>query len=277
MTGFRIRRPEIGTVALSAIVTLYLLLMTNKSFWTHAATYFGEARLGLLSFGAALGLAMFAVLTTLSVKYMMKPILIFFIVASASASYFVDTFGVILDKDMIGNAAVTTQAEASHLLTGSLALHLFLYAVVPSLLIAWVRIGHLRFLPKAAINLAFVIPSLMIGGGLIYSNFAQVAYVVRDHKDLLKRFNPTGPISAAVRYGLSTYRERNLVVQPLGTDAKPGPRLAGAEKPVVVVVVAGETARAMNFSLNGYARETNPELKALGVVDYRNTTSCGTA
>ncbi len=33
----------------------------------------------------------------------------------------------------------------------------------------------------------------------------------------------------------------------------------------------------MNFSLNGYERETNPELQALGVVNYRNTTSCGTA
>lgn len=273
----RLRRPEIGSIALSAIVTAYLLLVTNRSFWAHTATYFDASVVARLSFGAALCLATFAVLTTVSVKYVMKPVLIFFIVVSAAASYFVDTFGVIIDRDMIGNAAVTTQAEASHLLTGSLAVHLFLYALLPSLLVVWVKVRHRRFFSKAAINLAIIIPCLLASGGLIYANFASVAYVIRDHKDLMKRFNPTGPISAAVRYAVSIYKERNLVVQPLGTDARQGPRIAAAGKPVVVVVVAGETARAMNFSLNGYARETNPELKALGVVNYTDTTSCGTA
>ncbi len=273
----RIGRPELGSIALTAIVTVYLLAITNMSFWRHAALYFDHSRLSLLSFGTALALATFAVLTMVSVKYVMKPVLIFLIVASASAAYFVDYFGVIIDKDMIGNAAVTTQAEASHLLTGSLMLHLIIYAVVPSLFVIWVKVRHRRFFAKAGINLAIVVPSLLVSGGLIYSDFASVAYVIREHKDLMKRFNPTGPVSAAVRYAASTYKERNIVVQPLGTDARQGARVAAAGKPVVVVVVAGETARAMNFSLNGYQRETNPELKSLDVINYTDTTSCGTA
>lgn len=265
-------------MTLSAFVSAYLLLITNGSFWAHAVAYFDDSTAALVSFGAALSLLTFAALTTASLKYVTKPVLIFLIVVSASASYFVDSFGVIIDKDMIGNAAVTTQAEASHLLTGSLATHLLLYALLPSLLVIWVKVRHRRFLPKAAINLAVVIPCLIVSGALVYSNFANVAYVIREHKDLMKRFNPTGPVSAAVRYAASTYKQRNIVVQPLGTDARQGPRIASAGKPVVVVVVAGETARAMNFALNGYARETNPGLKALdGVVNYTNTTSCGTA
>lgn len=273
----RIRRPELGSIALTAIVSIYLLAITNRSFWTHAALYFDHSRLSLLSFGTALALLTFAALTLASVKYLMKPVLIFLIAVSASAAYFVDYFGVIIDKDMIGNAAVTTQAEASHLLTGSLMLHLLLYAVVPSLIVIWVKVRHRRFFPKAAINLAIVIPSLLLSGGLIYSDFASVAYVIREHKDLMKRFNPTGPVSAAVRYASSTYKARNIVVEPLGTDARQGARVGAAGKPVVVVVVAGETARAMNFSLNGYGRETNPELKSMGVINYTDTTSCGTA
>lgn len=265
-------------MTLSAFVSAYLLLITNRSFWAHAVAYFDDSTAALVSFGAALSLLTFAALTTASLKYVTKPVLIFLIVVSASASYFVDSFGVIIDKDMIGNAAVTTQAEASHLLTGSLATHLLLYALLPSLLVTWVKVRHRRFLSKAAINLAVVIPCLIVSGALVYSNFANVAYVIREHKDLMKRFNPTGPVSAAVRYAASTYKQRNIVVQPLGTDARQGPRIASAGKPVVVVVVAGETARAMNFSFNGYARETNPGLKALdGVVNYTNTTSCGTA
>lgn len=273
----RIRRPVLGSITLSAIVSAYLLAITNNSFWKHAAIYFDHSRLSLLSFGIALALATFAVLTFASVKYVMKPVLIFLIVVSASSAYFVDYFGVIIDKDMIGNAAVTTQAEAGHLLTGSLMLHLLLYAVIPSVFVLWIKVRHRRLLPKAAFNLSVIIPCLLVSGGLIYSDFASVAYVIREHKDLMKRFNPTGPVSAAVRYASSIYKERNLVVQPLGTDARQGARVAAAGKPVVVVVVAGETARAMNFSLNGYERETNPELKSLGVINYTDTTSCGTA
>ncbi|WP_027997701.1 phosphoethanolamine transferase [Sinorhizobium arboris] len=277
MKILRIPRLEIGSIALSAIVALYLLLATNNSFWVHAIVYFDQAPMSLIAFAAALYLALFAILTSLSLKYLMKPVLVFLILVSATAGYFADTFGVIIDRDMIGNAAVTTQAEASHLLTFSLAQHLLVYAALPSILIAWVRIRHRRFLPKAAVNFLFVSVSLVAGAGLVYANFATLAYALREHTDLMKRFNPSGPLIAGVRYGLSTYRERNLVVQPLGTDAHQGARIAGAGKPVVVVVVAGETARAMNFSLNGYGRETNPELKTLGVVNYRRTTSCGTA
>ena len=273
----RIRRPVIGSVALSAIATLYLLLLTNNSFWSHAVADFDHAWIAMLSLGAALGLTTFSVLTSLSMKYVMKPVLILLIAVSAAASYFTDRFGIVIDKAMVGNAVVTTGPEASHLLTGSLALHLALYALMPSLLITWAKVRHRPFFSKAAINFLFIAPALLLSGVLIYANFAGIAYALREHRDLMVRFNPAGPLTSAVRYGLSTYRERNLVVQPLGIDAREGSRIATAGKPVVVVVVAGETARAMNFSLDGYERETNPELKALGVVNYPHTTSCGTA
>lgn len=41
--------------------------------------------------------------------------------------------------------------------------------------------------------------------------------------------------------------------------------------------MVGETARADRFSLNGYYKETNPELKKLNVVSFKNVSSCGTA
>ena len=159
----RIPRPEIGSISLSAIVALYLLLATNNSFWAHANVYFDHAWMSLLAFAAALYLVLFAILTPLSVKYLMKPALVILILVSATASYFADTFGIVIDRDMIGNAAVTTQAEASHLLTFSLARHLLVYAVLPSILIAWVRVRHRRLLRKAPGNLAIVYGKLHDG------------------------------------------------------------------------------------------------------------------
>jgi lipid A ethanolaminephosphotransferase len=44
-----------------------------------------------------------------------------------------------------------------------------------------------------------------------------------------------------------------------------------------MVIVAGETGRAQNWSLGGYGRETNAELKTRDIVYFPNATSCGTA
>ena len=51
------------------------------------------------------------------------------------------------------------------------------------------------------------------------------------------------------------------------------------DKPLLLIFVVGETARAANFSLDGYARDTNAPLKiyADNIINFENTTSCGTS
>jgi lipid A ethanolaminephosphotransferase len=53
--------------------------------------------------------------------------------------------------------------------------------------------------------------------------------------------------------------------------------VTAAHKPTLLVLVVGETARAANFSLNGYPRQTNPELARLAVVNFPHTAACGTS
>ena len=43
------------------------------------------------------------------------------------------------------------------------------------------------------------------------------------------------------------------------------------------MLVVGETARSQNFSLNGYARQTNPELAKRGVISFPDAVACGTS
>ena len=62
-----------------------------------------------------------------------------------------------------------------------------------------------------------------------------------------------------------------------GRDVQPGKRLAAASKPVLLVLFVGETARAQNFGLNGYARDTTPGLAARDVIAFTQTSSCGTS
>jgi lipid A ethanolaminephosphotransferase len=75
-------------------------------------------------------------------------------------------------------------------------------------------------------------------------------------------------------------RETRGAVKPreaIGLDAKPGPSWATRSKPMVVVLVVGETVRAANWGLNGYARQTTPQLAALPeLINFRDVGSCGT-
>ncbi len=53
-------------------------------------------------------------------------------------------------------------------------------------------------------------------------------------------------------------------------------RTAGQSRPLLVVMVVGETARAANWGLSGYTRQTTPELAKLPVINFTQVTSCGT-
>lgn len=271
-------RPTIGSVTLVAAVTVYIVALTNMTFWSRITGYFGTSTFGVVAFGGGLSLLLFAFLTIFSVKYVIKPLLILFVLVAGTCSYFSDTFGTVIDTAMVESTFVTTHAEAGHMITQRFILHVLLFAVLPALLIAFVRIRHRPFLSKVLYNLAVIVPALVVSLSMTAANFASIAFVTHEHKDAIKLFNPSGPISAAVLYALSSFRESNVVVAPFGTDAQAGDLLKKPHVPVVVVVVAGETARAANFSLDGYGRETNPELKALpGIVNFTQTTSCGTA
>ncbi|TCM57351.1 lipid A ethanolaminephosphotransferase [Rhizobium sp. PP-F2F-G48] len=270
-------RPEIGSIPLTLIVSAYLLIVTNITFWSRTAAAFSSNKTSLVAFSAAISLLTICVLVTLSVRYLIKPVLILCVLVAGAASYFTDTYGIVVDKAMVESAFVTTGAEAGHLLTPHFLFHILVFAVLPAVMIGLVRVRHRPFLQKAVRNLALIVPALGVALTLISYNYAAIAYVARERKEVLTVFNPAAPLSAAVRYARSVYMDVDLVVAPFGIDARAGDRLTAEKKPVVVVVVAGETARAANFSLDGYGRETNPELKALGVVNFRNTSSCGTA
>ena len=62
----------------------------------------------------------------------------------------------------------------------------------------------------------------------------------------------------------------------IGEDAHKGPLISGQQKKTVLVLVVGEASRAANYSLNGYDRETNPELKKQDVINFPQASSCGT-
>ncbi|WP_062118553.1 phosphoethanolamine transferase [Aureimonas sp. AU40] len=273
----RIRRPRIGSVTLSILTAAFLLFLTNWTFWRKAFLYFAGHEDHLALMAIALFLLFVALMTTISVKYATKPLFIAFILISASASYYADTFGILISRDMIQNVALTSTSEARHLVTPDLIRHLALYGLLPSVLICWVEIVHRRFPAKLLHNCLVIFPALAIAAIISLSTYSTLASTFREHRDLIGSLNPTAPVVAAVRYASHEMRERNVVAQPLGRDARQGERMAGSQKPVLTILVIGETARAQNFGLNGYVKDTTPELAARNVAHFTDVSSCGTS
>lgn len=273
----RLARPRLGSIPLVLIVSVYLLAVTNDTFWRKGQSYLVGHEGQLAALGLCLFLLSVAALTTFSAKYLVKPFLILAILIAATASYFVDTFGLVIDREMIQNVALTTSAEAAHLLSPDLLLHLFGYGLLPSLLVASVRVAHRPFWEKVKVNSLVIFPCLAFTAALVLANYPSFSSTFRSHRDLMATFNPAAPIVAAVKFTIRAVEERDIVAAPLGTDARLAFRAAGSGKPLVTVVVVGETARAANFGLYGYARDTNSELRRRDVVAFQNVASCGTS
>lgn len=273
----RLTRPVISSGWLCVLTAFYLLFFTNKIFWTLILGYFDGQLLKVLVMAAALLLAYIAILVLFSAQYITKPFLILMVMVAAGGSYFGQAFGTIITSNVVEATLTTTAGESRNLMTTGFITHMLLFGVLPSILIAWVRIRHRPLLKKVMVNTVVIIGCLAGFIILIGSDFGAYSSMYRMHRnDIMGYLVPYKPVASTVSYFIRRYTDRQIVMQPLGLDARQEPIALPAGKKLLSVVVVGETARAQNFSLNGYERETNPELKKRQVIAFTNTTSCGT-
>ena len=270
-------RPVVSGLALNLAVAGWLLVTCNATYWSKLLEIFGDRPLALVTFGTAVAMLMLFAVSLLAVGPLRKPVLAFLVVLAAVTSYYQEALGVVIDRDMIQNALTTTVSEGKHLVTPAFLGHVALRAGPGLVLVFWPRLrrasvgrGLLVWLGTCAVSLALTF-------GLLFTDLKDFSSVLRERKDLMGSTQPLMPLGGAIRYGKMMLRSRAIVAQPLGRDAVKGPFLAAAGKPVLYVIVAGETARAGNWSLGGYDRPTNPMLAERDVLYFSNASSCGTA
>jgi len=104
-----------------------------------------------------------------------------------------------------------------------------------------------------------------------------LAPLVRNHMELRYLPNPIVPVWSAVRVATRRLGNRPGPLLPISVGAALGTSHAASARPPLLVLVIGETARGDHFGLNGYRRDTTPELAAKGVMSFRNVRSCGTS
>jgi lipid A ethanolaminephosphotransferase len=273
------RRGPVSGLALSFGVAAFLALAGNLAFWRALVALVPADSPGNLGFLASTFVILLVLLGLLlllfAYRFVLKPVAIAALLISGVCAHFTSAYGVVIDRSMIQNVLETDVGEASELLTSGLLFHALLLGVLPALLVARLplRFGSLGSEARAR-GLA-ALASLALCAVLIGAHFKEFSLIGREHEELRLLINPTSPIYAAVRFLRGDEREPGSVA-PIAADARRA-EPAGGERPLLVVLVVGETARAASFSLNGYARDTNPRLAALPVIDFPQVSSCGTS
>jgi len=275
--------PRIHSACLPLAAASFLVLIYNISFWKSFVSATGGFRLAnlLVYLGVALLLVLIfsGVLALVNYRRLFKPVVIVLLLLSSLTAYFMSQYGIVVDASMVQNVVETDVREAGELFSWKLVQSVLLLGVIPSWLI-WrlpVRYGPLR--REVLVNTGLVAGSLLLAAGLLLLLFKTLAPAIREHRELRFMLTPTNVFQATNSY-LKRKFATATVIAPLGTDAARGGLWAavGNSQRTVTVIVVGETARAMNFSLNGYARETNPRLAQVKeLVNFNNVSSCGTA
>jgi lipid A ethanolaminephosphotransferase len=199
-----------------------------------------------------------------------------FIVA-ALGSYFASTYGAVMNVDMMRNVLQTDPAEVGGLTNVDLLGHVLVLGVLPAILVWRIALPASSWRIRLRQRLVFIGSALALCAVAVFACSSNYAVFFRAHKPIRYSLSPAAPVVSLA--GLLSEHQRRDPRTPLIDVAGNVQRTAApGSKPLVLFLVVGETARAADFELGGYARATNPRLQGVpGLVYFDHATSCGTA
>ena len=229
-----------------------------------------------LSLGLMIVAAMTGLLSLLAWRWTLKPVLGFALLAAAAGAYFMLAYHVVIDPSMMVNAVQTDPREVRDLLGGKLVLALLLLWVLPSIFVWRWRVDYSRWPRRLLGNTLQAVGSLAVLVLLVFASFGPLSSTMRNHTEVRYLINPLNSAYAVAVMAAKPFQRDDSVLQPLGRDAHIVSTIANRRPPLLVLVL-GETGRAGNFGLNGYDRNTTPELGRQQVTSFQNAWSCGTS
>ncbi len=267
----------IKSYQLIILVAIFFICFDNIRFFSNMLEVYplGYKNNGFL-FSIAWGFTgvIILLLSLVCFKHTIKPLIIFFLLLSSFAGYFMDSYNTVIDDSMIDNILSTDIAESLDLLSLKLILYVTFLGVLPSYLVYKTKLSFgTRWQESIAKIKLFTFTLLSILAAVfIFSDFYSSFF--REHKPLRYYANPSYYIFSTGKYIGGLFKQNALVFKTIGKDAYIAEEDNDRE---LIIFVVGETARADRFSLNGYKRETNPLLKKETLVSFTNFWSCGTS
>jgi len=269
-------KQRLGANTLVVAAAAFLTLAANGAYFRNLATIGGHGLGESIVLGALLFLTLVMLFGVGAFRWMLKPWFTFLFLVAAGSAAFMDAFNVVIDRQMLANAMLTDTREVTDLLTWRVGAYTLLIGVLPSVVlwrgvrVAWRSPGRELLLRTGLLGagLAALVATALSAAPLVSS-------FVREQKPLRYYANPVAPLYAAWGYARSD-----------AAPAPDGPLEAIANHTEIshedidrelIIMVVGETVRADHFSLNGYERDTNPELSTLGVISFADVDACGTS
>ena len=197
------------------------------------------------------------------------------LVLSAASDYALQNLGIVINSDMIRNFAETNLREASDFFTFHSVCYVFVVGIVPAILVFFADIRFFSFKNELKTRLLAFFISLALVGVSAAAFYKEYASFGRNNKEVRYYINTFNYIYAVGRYyKRAADANRKFVI----LDAAPTINPNKSAEPRVVVLIVGETARAQNFSLYGYAKNTNPLLSERSdIIVFDDVYSCGTS
>lgn len=267
---------EMSAVAYITMVAAYFACVLNLPVTSEIYKLAASDSLSfVLSSPLLLFFCFIIIFTLFSLPFILKPFTVVLTLLSSMAFYAAHKYNVMFDYTMIENIFETHTSEATSYLSVSSISYFLIFGLIPAVLFSTTRVTTANSILKECIKRLVAVVISVIGIALIallfYKDYASVG---RNNHYLNKMINPAFAYNT-FKYVRNNYFTTPLVYQPLGEDAQ----LVAAPngKPNLVVLVVGETARAMNYRYNGYQRNTNPYTENMGLIAFQNVSSCGTA
>jgi lipid A ethanolaminephosphotransferase len=260
-------------------LSLYLVLTTNWPLWNELARIGGAPSTYLPTIAVMSLLTLcgtVAILSFTAWSRWMKPVWFAVVVLAAVVQHYMLEYRVVMDPTMIANAMQTDPNEARDLMSWRMAFNVLVVALPAGWALWRVRIEPMRFLSKLWRNAALLLLAVAVALGAAVSMNRELAPLMRNNVHLRYMMNPIATLYSTGSLFIKPLFKRSGKLISITAGTALGTSYAAQAKPPLFVLVVGETARADHFALNGYARDTTPELARRGVLSYRDVHSCGT-
>ncbi|MDR1284948.1 MAG: phosphoethanolamine--lipid A transferase [Campylobacteraceae bacterium] len=279
LTGFSkfIKKLNIKSAHLIILLTLYFGIILNLSLWRFVLNHIELNFSGILFLSSFILLVLsllYIVFNIIVLPYIAKPLITILLLISGGTNFLMFRFGAYIDVDMLRNTFETTAREASDFFTIPFVLVFALTGVLPALLLIFSNIKYdslqKEIKRRSIFSIAFLLLSVILSL-FVYKDYASF---MRNNREFRKLVNPSNYIYATFRYIESIYKVEKQLVH-IDEEAVHTPYKD--DLVTVIIFIVGETARAKNFSLYGYEKETNPLLVKQDIIAFKEVGACGTS
>ena len=178
------------------LVSLFLTSLDNFSFWkyVYSKVDFQTEPFFYISLFLVLLTTTHIFLTLVSFKPIFKIATCLILIISAFAAYFMDNYGIMIDKSMIRNIMVTDVTEVTELFSFKLLITVLALGVVPSYLLYKTKINYEPFSTSSLQKVLVMSLTLAVLVGTVFTNYQQILLFGKNNREIKHLVNPSNYI-----------------------------------------------------------------------------------